>query len=289
MGVVTLSNGVLSAQVAGLGAELKSVKELSTGIEYLWQANPAWWSGSAPILFPIIGGLKKGTYTYKGQTYAMAAHGIVRKKEWALVSSTATSAVFQTGSSEESRKSYPFDFTLRCHVGLEGNRLAVRYEVVNTGGDKMYFSIGSHPAFNIPFAGGDLENYYYHFSEPESIERHFFADGLHLNKTAPVFDNSREIFLTRHLFDKLAIILKHPASKTVALRNSRNSKQVRVITEGMPYLGLWAPSGAPFACIEPWYGVPDNENAEGDLTTKEGIIPLESKGVFNTTYKIEII
>jgi len=284
-----LTNAHLNVRIAEMGAEIRSIRERSTGIEYIWKGDPAWWSGSAPILFPIIGGLRNGTYRFQGKTYSMPSHGIVRKKEWALVSSDVTRATFQTGSSDETKPMYPFDFVLKAHYALNENVLSVTYEVANTGTGTMYFSIGSHPAFNMPFAGGHLEHYYYHFSQSESIERHFFGDGMCLNETAPVFDNSRQIFLTRKLFDRGAVILKHPASREFAIRNSRNSKQVRVCTQGVPYLGLWGPAGGPFACIEPWLGVPDPEDTDGELATKEGIMPLDGRCTFRTEYRIEIV
>lgn len=271
-----------------MGAELKGLKELDSGIEYIWQSDPAWWGGAAPILFPIIGGLKNGSYTFGGKTYAMPGHGIVRKKAWAICRTSADSATFQTESDGETRELYPFDFNLKVHYELKGKSLSVRYEVANTGNATMYFSIGSHPAFNIPFAGGYMENYYFHFSQAEKLERYFFSKGMHLNETEPVFDNSRQIFLNKRLFDRGPIIFKKPASKAVTIMNSRNPKRIRVSTEGVPYLALWAPPGAPFACIEPWFGVPDNIDTDGEFTTKEGILSLDAKGTFNTTYCIEI-
>ncbi|MBL7115153.1 MAG: aldose 1-epimerase family protein [Kiritimatiellae bacterium] len=286
---VTLTSPSLSVRIAQTGAEIKSIQEKSTGIEYMWQSDPAYWSGAAPILFPIIGGLKSGHYTFNGKEYSMPSHGLVRKAEWALINSGSTTASFETVSSAETREMYPFDYVLRAHFSLCDNCLAVRYEVRNTGSGTMFFSIGSHPAFNMPFAGGHIEHYYYHFSESETIERNFFGAGLTLNKTAPVFDNSRQIFITRKLFEQAAIILKNPASKEVSIRNSRNSKQIKVITDGMPFLGLWGPPGVQFACIEPWYGVPDNEATDGEFTTKEGIMSLAANDTYETTYRIEII
>jgi galactose mutarotase-like enzyme len=285
---VELSNSILSVRIEETGAELKSLKEQSTGVEYIWQSDPAWWTGAAPILFPIIGGLKNDSYTYKGQTYTMPSHGLVRKKKWDFVSSDATSATFQTESDAETLKQYPFEYLLKVTYTLEANKIAVRYEVINKGKEIMYFSLGSHPAFNVPFAGGHLENYYFHFSEGETVERHFLEGGLHTNRTEPIFDNSRQIFLSPTLFDNAALIFKNPKSKCVSFKNSRNSKEIKVITEGMPFLGLWGPSGAPFACIEPWHGITDGEDADGDLTKKEGIMTVDAGSTYKNTYWIEI-
>ncbi|MHC4250512.1 MAG: aldose 1-epimerase family protein [Planctomycetota bacterium] len=284
----TLTSDRLAVRIAKTGAEIKSIREHATGIEYIWQSDPAFWTGAAPILFPIIGGLKGGTYRYKGADYSMPSHGLVRKKEWEFVSCDGRTAQFQTRSDAETKKAYPFDFVLTARYALDGNRLSVTYDVTNSGAERMYFSIGSHPAFNVPFAGGVFEHYYYHFSESETIERYFFDSGMTLKETAPVFDNSRQIFLNKTVFEKGAIILKGPNSKEVSIRNSRNAKRVTVITDGMPFLGMWAPAGAPFACIEPWFGVPDPVDTDGEFTTKEGIMSLEGEATWSTTYRIEI-
>jgi galactose mutarotase-like enzyme len=228
---VTISNAKLSARIIDTGAELKSLVEKSTGCEYIWQSDPAFWGGAAPILFTIIGGLRNGEYSDRGKTNSKPGHGVVRKAEWKLVASDATSATFETVSNDDTRKQYPFDFALRASFTLQDASLAVGYEVKNTGSDEMFFSIGSHPAINVPFAGGYPEHYYFHFSRPENMERYFFKGGMHLNETEPIFDNSRQISISETLFDRGPIIFKNPASESVTIMNSRNTKRVRVRTE----------------------------------------------------------
>jgi galactose mutarotase-like enzyme len=284
-----IRNDRLSARVAETGSELKGLTDLSTGTEHIWKGDPAWWSGSAPVLFPIVGGLKDGRYRLGGATYEMPQHGLVRKKPWSLVSSGGAEAVFETRSDDATRPAYPFEFVLRAGFRLEGRGLDVRYEVTNAGGGVMYFSIGSHPALNVPFAGGSLENYYLHFSESEDLPRYFFADGMHLNETEPVFDNSRQIFLTRTLFDRGAIILKGPRSKSVTIMRAMGPRRVRVSTDGMPFLGIWSKPGAPFVCVEPWHGIPDNVDTDQDFTTKEGIMTLAAGATYTTGYRIDIM
>ena len=286
--MVELSNSFISAKVSPTGAELKSLREHSTGIEYIWQADPAWWAGASPILFPIIGGLKNGVCRINATEYKIPAHGFVRKKQWSLLSADGVSAVFETVSDEETRGMYPFEFALRVHYTLCEQAVSIRYEVLNRGRGRMLFSIGSHPAFNVPFAGGSIENYYIHFSEEENMPRYFFKDGLHLNETEPAFDNCRQIYLKRDLFDRGPLIFKGPRSSTFSLLNSRNGKRIKVKTRGVPFLALWAPPKAPFCCIEPWYGIPDNIDADGEFAAKEGVMSLETGCAFNTGYEIEI-
>lgn len=289
MSIITLQNRFLTAAIAQKAAEIKSLKDRAAGIEYIWRADPAYWGGSAPVLFPIIGGLKNNAYFFENKTYSLPSHGFARAREWAVHKSCEQSVTFRLVSDDATRENYPFDFILDARFTLLETGLRIEYEVTNTGRSKMYFSIGSHPAFNVPFAGGQIENYYIHFSEPENLQRYFFKDGMHLNETEPIFDNSRQISLTRQIFDRGPIILKNPASTDFAIRNSRNSKQIRVSTGGVPYLAFWSKPGAPFVCIEPWYGVPDNIDTDQQLTAKEGIMGLERGCVFKTAWSIDII
>jgi galactose mutarotase-like enzyme len=76
--MITLNNGLWGARIAGMGAEMKSLMDLSSGQEYVWNGDPAWWNGSAPILFPVIGGLKAGEYSYEGKSYTLPSHGFAR-------------------------------------------------------------------------------------------------------------------------------------------------------------------------------------------------------------------
>ena len=53
---VQLSNGTLSASINPFGAELSSLRD-ADGRELMTNADPAFWRGRAPILFPIVGRL----------------------------------------------------------------------------------------------------------------------------------------------------------------------------------------------------------------------------------------
>ena len=155
----------------------------------------------------------------------------------------------------------------------------------------MYFSIGSHPAFVVPFAGGALENYYVLFDQEENLERWFFKDGMIVaGKTEEVLENCRTLSLPRTAFDQGIMIFKHPVSREFTIANSRSSRAIRVLTEGVPYLGVWSkPGGAPFLCIEPWHGIPDMSDTTGNFVDKEGILQLEPGAAFSTGYRVEII
>ena len=94
MSNTTLHNENVSVTLKSLGAELTSIKDAS-GTEYLWQANPDFWSGQAPVLFPIVGCLRNGTATIgDNKTCSFGRHGLARRLEFDLVSSSDTSVTY---------------------------------------------------------------------------------------------------------------------------------------------------------------------------------------------------
>jgi galactose mutarotase-like enzyme len=288
--MISLGNGYWNARVSEAGAELKSLSNAATGQEHIWHGDPAWWNGSAPVLFPVIGGLKGGEYRHGGKSYKLPSHGFARTSQFEPVRADGDQAELRLRSSQATRELYPFDFELTVSFSLSRSGIDVRYAVRNAGREPMLFSIGSHPAYVVPFAGRALENYYLLFELEEELERWFFKDGVILaGKTAEVMENSRVLSLNRHCFDDGIMIFKHPRSREFAIANGRNSRVLRVITDGVPYLGIWSkPGGAPFVCVEPWQGIPDMSDASGELAEKEGIIRLAPAEEFLTGYRVDI-
>ena len=287
---IPIGTGRFSALIDPFGAELKSLYDRREGREYIWCGDPAWWKGSAPVLFPIIGGLKDGTYRYKGNTYSLGSHGFARSSRFRVVSSTSDQLVLELNDSTDTRKIYPFAFSLQVTVSADYAGMSVGYQVHNPDGtEPLYFSIGSHPAFNLPFAEGILENYYLHFGSSETSLRHYFSNGCLTGRTGRVFANSRQIFLSRTLFDDGPVIFTDIASREVSICKSRSESRI-VLQYDAPCLAVWAkPKGSPFLCIEPWHGIPDPEDFDGSLEQKPGIVRLAGGDTFTTGYSIQIV
>ena len=55
MAELSLKNADLSVKISTRGAEIRSVTDNATGREYMWQADPAFWGWTSPVLFPIVG------------------------------------------------------------------------------------------------------------------------------------------------------------------------------------------------------------------------------------------
>src|SRR3954469_18300254 len=139
-----LRSADLTVRIKEQGAEMFSVTN-NNGLEFIWQAKKEVWPRHAPVLFPIVGKLKNNTYQFNGNSYQLGQHGFARDKSFVVTEKTESKCVLELSSDNESKKIYPFDFKLRIIYELKGNTLDTKYEIQNTGTDKMYFSIGAHP------------------------------------------------------------------------------------------------------------------------------------------------
>lgn len=275
--IYTIENDILSVSVDTKGAELASVKRKDNGIEYLWQGDPAYWTGRAYNLFPICGRLNGGKYTYRGKTYEMGSHGFVRNSELTVVEQTPISLTFRLTDSAATREMYPFAFVYDVTYILDGDKLIHRYTVSNPGEDELIFTVGGHPGFNLPL-GDDVpfEEWYLAFDAPCKPEYIVFSAACLCDGFAPYPLKDDRIMPLRHdLFDGDAIFLRGTGAG-VTLRSDRSSHGVRLTYPDMPYVGVWhkPKTDAPYVCIEPWRGIPADDAAVDDLDTKKEMLKL---------------
>jgi galactose mutarotase-like enzyme len=78
MAVYTIQNDVLKVQISDKGAELQSIFNTATELEYFWKGDAAFWAKKSPILFPIVGTLINNTYYYQQKAYQLNRHGFAR-------------------------------------------------------------------------------------------------------------------------------------------------------------------------------------------------------------------
>ena len=289
MTITSISNQQLQVEINTFGAELQSVKR--DGIEYLWQGDAKFWGRQAPVLFPIVGKLKDGHFVYNDETYILGGHGFARDKAFEIIDSSEHEVVYELRADKETLQVYPFDFRLRIKYKLAGNQLSVKWEVKNQGQDEMLFGIGAHPAFNVPLENATFEDYQLTISPEKSrtfIPINVATGTLELSKKYHRDDNVFKV--SRELFKSDALIFETDGKTEVLLSNTINERSVKVSWEDMPFVGLWStyPNDAPFVCIEPWCGIADDMNTDGDLTTKFGINSLAAKRKFSATYMITI-
>ena len=85
-----------------------------------------------------------------------------------------------------------------------------------------------------------------------------------------------------------ALIFKDLKSRKVSLKSRKSNQVLTVNYYDFSYLGIWAKPNAPFICIEPWLGIADHENTDGDFLKKDGLISLPEGQVLTAQYSIEI-
>jgi len=288
--MTVLENEFLKVAIDLKGAQLSSFYNKETGIEHLWQADPDIWPWHSPNLFPIVGGLINNQLLVEGQSYDMARHGIARQSEFILLESDEVSASFSLPYCEKTLLVYPYKFDYQILYTLIDNSLRITHKVINLDKKTIYFSVGAHPAFNIPFFKGEnYEDYYLEFETDEHLEANMLsADGFFTGETHPVATPGNKLYLTRHLFDADALVFKQLNSRMVTVKSKKHDQSVSVEFPHYNYLGVWAKPGADFVCIEPWLGCADTQDHHVNINKKEAIQTLHAGHVFEAPYFISL-
>lgn len=287
----SLENDKLKITARSQGGEITSITEKSDNTEYLWNGNPKYWKYHAPVLFPIVGKVNGGKYTVDGKIYELPQHGLARTSEFALFEKKDDEITFELKYSDETLKVYPYKFSLKTNYKLEGNIVKVTYTVENIDDKKIYFSIGSHPAFMCPIDKNDnLNDCYIEFNTLENCERIKLTEDGYLSKERiECLNNTNRLYLTKELFKDDALVFDNLTSTKMTIKSDNNNKALEVDYEGFPYMGIWSPKdGAPFVCIEPWFGHADYYNFNDEFKNKEGIIGLDQGKTFECTFKLTV-
>ncbi|MBQ2614539.1 MAG: aldose 1-epimerase family protein [Clostridia bacterium] len=264
-----LSNDCIKATLSTKGAELISV--IKNGEEKIWQGDPSFWAGQAPLLFPICGGLKDDKFVFENQEYTLQKHGYARFCEFEVEDSGENRVVFLLHSDEESRKQFPFDYELRVIYTLEGSNLLVSYQVTNLTDKEMYFSIGAHEGYSCPEG---IEEYSVIFEQEENLDSNILNGNLLEYETINVGKNTRELPLRYEYFAVDALVFLGLKSRKVTLKHRATGKCVGLDFSDAEYFLLWTKPGAKYICLEPWWGIQDFVDSNYDLTQKRGIVRL---------------
>ena len=271
------------------GGEIESFTDLETGIQYMWQGHPDYWTGKNPGLFPLVGNTLDGTYEINGKTYSMKNHGLIRYATLTCVKEDEKEVVMALDSDEETKKKYPFDFHYEVAYTLEDNQLTIAYRITNTGTAEMLFTFGLHPGFNCPLCEGEsFEDYTLRFDHTEKMKQLIF-DGEKKKPYALADVELDHIPCSYDLIEKyLTLIYKGAKSSHLTLSGPKGHG-VKISITGYPYLAIWtAKRGAPFICLEPWYGHADFSEVKEDFYHREGTMILSPSKTFTTAYTIQV-
>jgi galactose mutarotase-like enzyme len=273
---VTIGDGTLTAAVNPLGAELSSLTDAAGG-EWMTDADPAYWSGRSPLLFPIVGALNGGCYRLGGESYALPQHGFARRRRFEQVERAADAVRFRLTDDDETRAVYPFAFALDADYRIADGALTIACTVTNRGAAPMPASFGYHPAFAWPLPGeADKSGHAIRFDLPETSALARLEGGLIAgsDRPSPLAGGRRTLALDDALFDADALIWTGLASRAVTYA-APGGASLRVAFPDADKLGIWTKPGARFMCIEPWWGLADPAGFAGEFSDKPGVMTLQ--------------
>ncbi|EQB06573.1 hypothetical protein L288_10795 [Sphingobium quisquiliarum P25] len=273
--LVTIASGTLTAAINPLGAELWSLTD-AQGRELMTDADPRWWTGHAPLLFPFVGRSRGDVYRVDGREYAMPQHGFARRMAFAQVEHLPESVTFRLEADAATRAVYPFDFRLDMRFAVAGGALMMTASVMNLGEADMPFSFGYHPAFAWPLPyGGAAEEHLIEFEKPEPaplrqvgdepglIARDRIASPVEGNVLRPTYAMFKDDALVWDEMESHSLIWGVPGRT-----------RLKIDFPDTPWLGLWQKPGAQYLCVEPWAGMADLVGFEGDVWEKQGVMRL---------------
>lgn len=273
--LITIASDGLTAAINPLGAELWSLTD-ADGRELMTDADPRWWTGHAPLLFPFVGRSRGDTYRLDGLEYSMPQHGFARRMAFTQVELLPECVTFRLEADAATRAVYPFDFRLDMQFAVAGGTLMMTATVMNRGEADMPFSFGYHPAFAWPLPyGGAAEAHVVEFekAEPAPLRKVGDEPGLIAQESvaSPVVGNA--LTPTHAMFADDALIWDELESHSL-LWGVPGQTRLKIDFPDTPWLGLWQKPGARYLCVEPWAGMADLVGFEGDVWAKQGIMRL---------------
>lgn len=289
-----IENSKFKAEINEKGAELTHLYNLDGNFDYIW--NNDLWPKHAPVLFPSIGRSEEDSYLLDGKNYEMPQHGFVADETFTVVENAGDKLVLSLKANDTTRKYYPFDFELVVTFTLSDEGLNFNFDVTNNNDREMSFSIGSHPAFNLPINGeGDFDDYKLTF-RPAGLNLKQFEIVKTPNpyRNGNVIDlaaaNGSEIQLNHDMFEKGLVIVENDGIEGITISSDKTDHQIDVSLEDFRYVCLWTKEGAnaPFLCIEPFQGLPDVSGHKVELMEKEGNVILAANKTQAFNYQIKL-
>ena len=265
-----IHNEKLTARINPIGAELVSLWNQQQKRELIWQGDPAIWAKHSPILFPVVGKVLGDQYRLGQAVHPMPKHGFASDSVFSLSQQAMDTITLSLTSTSQTMEMYPFPFLLEVTFTLQGNTLKIIHTVHNPSvSQSLPFSIGAHPGFCCAI-GDQLI-----FEKEEKPEACRLDGDFLLNPVPePIAMDGTALEITQELFVNDALIFPSLCSQSVILRSKTLGDVLQVHWHDAPVLGVWAKPGAPYVCVEPWYGIDDHADVSEQLTEKPRIILL---------------
>lgn len=271
--IYTIENDKVRASISTHGAELQSLYSKDYEREYMWQAAPETWPNHSLLLFPACGRVANSRMTVKGREYPLMMHGFAKDSEFEVLESTDTSLSLVLRANESTKKVFPYDFRFVVTFYLEGDTVYQKFNVINDGEDRMYFSLGAHPGFFCPIVLGErADRYVMRFDRPQNIKE-FVKDPSTwlLTHERTTFLDGTDVPISDSFFDNGPMVLENVHANSVTLLSLESGRFVEMGIKDFPFMCLWGKGGRmQIICIEPWCGTSDLVDTDFCWETRYG-------------------
>lgn len=292
--MIKIENADFCAEIDEHGAQLTHLVNKKANFDYIWNGEE--WGKHAPVLFPAIGRSNKDQYVLDGQIYEMPQHGFAGDQEFTVTYHAANVAVFELTANAATKKLYPFDFKLTVAFTLLSTGLSVSFTVENQSDKQMPYSLGSHPAFNVPINGvSKFDNYRVKFTGIEGP-----VNVYEIVKTPNPYRTGKEELLTSSEGNELSLnydvfkpglrIISNPGIKSVKLYSPLTSRSIEMDISEFKNVCLWTKEDqdCKFLCMEPFNGLPDVLGEPVDWMKKPGNIILPAHASKVSQYEMHL-
>ena len=257
------------------------VETLHRGLDF---APTRGWTGRAPVLFPQVGRCYAPSarppspipeevdcsWEHEGKVYPMPCHGFARDAVWELdgYGDDARSAWARCvlNSGPQTRKMYPFSFSLCVTHSLREGSLVTRYDI--TAGEHqppMPFTIGNHISFRAPVSGrgeyGDVTVW-----TPCAYEQVLDNDSLLTGERRDV-DLGEGVALSDERMSNIVLGGYEAGEAWAAVEDSEGvrilvtqSQRPELFSREAVLFVFWGEPRLRYFCPEPWLGAPDALN-----------------------------
>ena len=267
--MLRLASPQLAVEIAERGAELRSVRD-ETGAEWLWQGDPAWWGGRAPLLFPVVGRSPADRVTIAGTPYPMGSHGFARHADFAVAAADDAGARLVLADSAATRAAFPFAFRLELAYRLAGRTLHPSATVTNDDTDEMPFQFGFHPGFAWPLPGSAGRRHRVELANGATPPLYRLdADKLLVPAPLPSPFVAGTLVPEAQMFAADAMLFPDGAGDGMAFA-AEGGARVALRCTNLPNFAIWQKPGAPYLCLEPWHGTAPFAGAGEALETRPG-------------------
>lgn len=292
--MIEIENSKFQAVIDEHGAQLTHLVNKKGGFDYIW--NGAQWPKHAPVLFPAIGRSNQDQYVLKGQTFTMPQHGFVSEQDFAVRYHASNVVVLELVGNDQTKELYPFDFKLTVTFTLLSSGLSISFAVENKSDSAMPYSLGSHPAFNVPINGvGKFENYRVQFTGIETPLKVY-----EIVKTPAPYRTGKEELLSESRTGVLKLnydifkpglrIISNPGIQSVKLYSPLTSHAIELEVSQFKNICLWTKEDEEdsFLCVEPFNGLPDVLGEPVDWMQKPGNIILPAHETQLAQYEMRL-